>query len=88
MAVFNIFYAEEWHVTMYQHALYRPVSSFIFFLIIITLSHTLFMRLLKALFLNEFGKKLNNLDHKYPQTDYILKAWTYLTNYFCPPDLS
>ncbi|CAD8084517.1 unnamed protein product [Paramecium sonneborni] len=78
MAVFNIFYAEEWHVTMYQHALSKPASSFIFFLIVFTLSHTLFMRLLKALFLNEFGKKLNELDLKYPQTDYLQRAWQHI----------
>ncbi|CAD8172269.1 unnamed protein product [Paramecium octaurelia] len=83
MAVFNIFYAEEWHVTMYQHALYKPVSSFIFFLIVFFLSHTLFMRLLRALFLNEFGKKLNELDQKYPQTDYLQRAWQYIkTSWF------
>ncbi|CAD8086353.1 unnamed protein product [Paramecium sonneborni] len=78
MAVFNIFYAEEWHVTMYQHALYKPASSFIFFLIVFTLSHTLFMRLLRALFLNEFGKKLNELDQKYPQTDYLQRGWQFI----------
>lgn len=66
MAIFNVFYAEEWHVIMYQHALYKPVASFVYFLIVFSLCHTLFMRLLKALFLNEFGKKLNELDSKFP----------------------
>lgn len=37
MAVMNIFYNEEWHISMYQHALFREQSSFLFYIVSIWL---------------------------------------------------
>jgi len=55
MAAFNIFYNEEWHITMYRYARKTPLSI-IFYVLSIVLGQVFFIRLLTAVFLNEFGK--------------------------------
>lgn len=70
MAVFNIFYNEEWHITMYQNALVKPESSFIFYIVSIILCQVLFIRLLQAVYLNEFGKEMDLLENLIPPINY------------------
>lgn len=54
MASVNIFYNEEWHVTMYKYARQTYVSFFYYILSVI-LGQIFFIRLLTAVFLNEFS---------------------------------
>lgn len=54
LASFNVFYNEEWHVSMFEHA--RMTNSSIpYFVLVILMGQVLFIRLLTAIFLNEFG---------------------------------
>lgn len=53
MAATNIFYNEEWHITMLLYGEKIWVSLF-YHIFIILLGQILFVRLLLAVFLNEF----------------------------------
>jgi hypothetical protein len=70
MVVFNIYYKEEWHHSMYEFATVMPVSSFIYFLVCIVLLHVFFMRLVQAVFINEFGKQFKALEAKIEPINY------------------
>ncbi|CAD8074658.1 unnamed protein product [Paramecium sonneborni] len=57
MGAFNIFYNEEWHLTMYRYGRVTPIS-FIYHIIFILLGQVIFIKLLSAVFLNEFTKQV------------------------------
>jgi hypothetical protein len=61
MAAFNIFYNEEWHIVMLQFARVTNVS-FVYYVIFIIFGQVFFIRLLSAIFLNEFCIQLSSIE--------------------------
>lgn len=62
MSACSIFYNEEWHLLMFQHARTFPFASITFYIILAFICQVLFMRLFLAVFLNEFCKQLAHID--------------------------
>jgi len=58
LAAFNIYYNEEWHLSMYEFARTNEVTTIIFYVITVIIGQVLFMRLLLAIFINSFIKHL------------------------------
>ncbi|CAD8153287.1 unnamed protein product [Paramecium pentaurelia] len=69
MAAVNIFYNEEWHVTMYKYARHTYVSFFYSILSVI-LGQIFFIRLLMAIFLNEFVQQLQKVENELKPIDF------------------
>ncbi len=57
IAAFNIFYNNEWHIAMFELARVSHLSIG-HYVVFIVFGQVLFMRLLTAVFLNEFCKQL------------------------------
>lgn len=64
MTSFNIFYNEEWHITMFEMARTEEFKSIIYFVFMILFGQVLFIRLLTAIFLNEFGKLMGHIEQQ------------------------
>ncbi|CAD8070112.1 unnamed protein product [Paramecium sonneborni] len=69
MAAVNIFYNEEWHVTMYKYARHTYVSFF-YSIFSVILGQIFFIRLLMAVFLNEFVQQLKKIEEELKPIDF------------------
>ncbi|CAD8064649.1 unnamed protein product [Paramecium sonneborni] len=69
MAVINIFYNEEWHITMYKYGRYTQ-ASIVFYIICVVFGQIFFIRLLTAIFLNEFGLQIESVQTSLKPIDY------------------
>ncbi|CAD8095701.1 unnamed protein product [Paramecium sonneborni] len=73
MAATNVFYNEEWHITMFIHAQKISVSIF-YHICSILMGQVLFVRLFLAVFLNEFCKQLKKIEQEIKPINFILNS--------------
>ncbi|CAD8145327.1 unnamed protein product [Paramecium pentaurelia] len=69
MAVVNIFYNEEWHITMYKYGRHTQ-ASIVFYIICVIFGQIFFIRLLTAVFLNEFSLHIESVQTSLKPIDY------------------
>ncbi|CAD8060541.1 unnamed protein product [Paramecium primaurelia] len=69
MAVVNIFYNEEWHITMYKYGR-NTEASIVFYILCVIFGQIFFIRLLTAVFLNEFGQHIVSVQISLKPIDY------------------
>ncbi|CAD8076090.1 unnamed protein product [Paramecium sonneborni] len=69
MAVINIFYNEEWHITMYKYGRHTQ-ASIVFYIICVVFGQIFFIRLLTAIFLNEFSLQIETVQTSLKPIDY------------------
>ncbi|CAD8058415.1 unnamed protein product [Paramecium primaurelia] len=80
MAAFSIFYNEEWHLTMYRYGRVTPIS-FIYHIISILLGQVIFIKLLSAVFLNEFTKQVKIQEQNVKPIEYKQAAIDLMTTF-------
>ncbi|CAK89639.1 unnamed protein product (macronuclear) [Paramecium tetraurelia] len=71
MAATNVFYNEEWHITMFIHA-QKIWVSILYHIISILMGQVLFVRLFLAVFLNEFCQQLKKIEQEIKPINFLL----------------
>jgi hypothetical protein len=69
IAAFNVFYNEEWHMAMFQLAR-TTALSILHYVIFIIMGQVFFVRLLTAIFLNEFCSQLVSIESSIKPIEY------------------